>query len=292
MQHYIAYGAVVLLWSTTPLAIQFSNSSFDFATAVSLRMIIAFVVAFAALGLFRFSMPLNGQAIKSYFAASLGIFPAMPLVYWAAQYISSGLVAVLFGVMPFAVGVFSYILYRENIFTRRKTLALVLAVVGIGIIFSDQLTVSADSVYGIAGVLLSTAFFAISALWTKQIGAQVGALPQTVGALGFSLPSFALLWLLVGSSLPEQVEEKSMMSIAYLAIVGSVFGFTLYFYIVKKFTAQSVSLITLITPVLALAFGSLFANEAFSMVMLLGGGLVMVALVFYQNISFLRLFNR
>ncbi len=284
MQHYIAYGTVVLLWSTTPLAIQFSNSSFDFATAVSLRMVIAFSVAFLVLNLFRFSMPFDYDAIKSYFAASLGIFPAMPLVYWSAQYISSGLVAVLFGIMPFSVGIFSYVIYGENIFTRRKTLALLMAVTGISVIFSEQLTAENHQIYGVVGVLCSTSFFAVSALWTKKISAQVGALPQTVGALGFSLPSFALLWLLAGGSLPEKIEEHSVMSIAYLAVIGSVFGFTMYFYIVKRFTAQSVSLITLITPVLALLIGMTVADEAFSNTMLLGAGLVVAALIFYQDI--------
>ena len=51
-----------------------------------------------------------------YAASALGLFPNMLLVYWAAQFIPSGLMSVIMGTYPFFVGAFSLLVLRENFF--------------------------------------------------------------------------------------------------------------------------------------------------------------------------------
>ncbi len=92
-----AYIAVILIWSTTPLAIQWSSIGAGFSFAVMARMVIGLVLAGLLLAVWRIGLPMHRRARMSYLASGLGIFDAMLCTYWGAQNISSGLVSVLFG---------------------------------------------------------------------------------------------------------------------------------------------------------------------------------------------------
>ena len=79
---FFAYVVVVLTWSTTPLAIYFSNSSLTFITAVTVRMILA-LLGFGLLMLVLRKRLVNSPKDWWVFSASaLGLFPNMLLVYW------------------------------------------------------------------------------------------------------------------------------------------------------------------------------------------------------------------
>jgi probable blue pigment (indigoidine) exporter len=78
----------------------------------------------------------------------------------------------------------------------------------------------------------------------------------------------------------------------YLAIGGSLLGFTLFFYVLKKLSPSAVSLITLMTPVLAMMVGVLAAGEHITPAMMIGGGLVLFALVVYVEWSFGHCFEQ
>jgi drug/metabolite transporter (DMT)-like permease len=81
-----AYLTVILIWSTTPLAIKWSTQGTGFA--------------FAIMTLWRVGMPMHRRARMSYLVGGLGVFGAMTLTYWGSQYIHSGLISVLFGLSP------------------------------------------------------------------------------------------------------------------------------------------------------------------------------------------------
>jgi threonine/homoserine efflux transporter RhtA len=85
---------------------------------------------------------------------------------------------------------------------------------------------------------------------------------------------------------PQQVSVKSGASIIYLAIMGSLVGAALFFYILQRLSASSVSLITLMTPVLAIVIGKLLANEDLSSQTLVGVAIVLFALLLYLPWSF------
>jgi drug/metabolite transporter (DMT)-like permease len=284
-----AYFSVVLIWATTPLAIQWSSDSLSFMAAVAARMMIALVLAFSLLAMLRGSFASFWQYRKIYFAASIGIFPNMPVVYWAAQFIPSGLVAVIFAFSPFVTGVMTLLLLKQNPFSVKKVFALLVALLGLVVIFYHQLHFDFRSVYGISGILLSCVLFSFSSVWVKKITEQqaisLDAFHQATGALLFSLPALLLCWWFMDGDIPQTVSTKSAGAILYLAVVGSLLGSALFFYILQRLSASVVSLITLMTPVLAILLGKSLAGEELSTHTLTGVALVLVALVFYSPFS-------
>ena len=280
-----AYLSVVLIWATTPLAIQWSSDSLSYTAAALARMAIALAIALLVHALLRKSLSTYWQHARIYFAASISIFPNMLVVYWGVQFIPSGLVAVIFAMSPFVTGLMTLLLLKQNPFTLRRVVALVLALVGLVVIFYHQLQFNDRSVYGIASILLSCVLFSFSSVWVKKLTQQetvnLDAFHQASGALLFSLPGLLLSWWLIDGALPQQVSVKSGASIIYLAIIGSLVGAALFYYILQRLSASSVSLITLMTPVLAIIIGKQLADEALSSQTLMGVAVVLLALLLY-----------
>lgn len=286
MAIFFAYLSVVLIWATTPLAIQWSSDSLSFIAAATARMLLAFAVALFFHALLRQSLRGYWNQRTIYFAASLGIFPNMPLVYWAAQFIPSGLVAVIFALSPFATGVMTLILLKQNPFGIKRVLALLLAVGGLLVIFYQQIRMDVNSIYGVLGILLSCVLFSFSSVWVKKLSGkgqcQVSPFQQATGALLFALPGLLFAWWWMDGSLPVQVSLKSASAIVYLAIVGSLLGAVMFFFILQRLSASAVSLITLMTPVLAILLGKYLADEALPLNTLIGVGIVLAALLLYS----------
>lgn len=285
MPVYIAYALVVIIWSTTPLAIQLSNDSLTFMSSVTLRMMLALVVAMPILLLMNRRLFNEPGDWKVYLAASIAIFPNMPVVYWSAQYIPSGLIAVVFGMSPFITGVISMLILKDNPFTPMRLLGLSMALVGLVFIFYDQLAFGEHAVWGVLGILSSCVMFGFSSICLKKLNRRVNTMAQTTGSLLFAVPGLVLTWVVMGEPVPATLSTTSMWATLYLSTLGSVVGFSLFYYILHHLTASTVSLITLMTPVMALMIGATFNDELFSPHLLQGAGLIVAALVLYQGLG-------
>jgi len=284
MQVPAAYFLVVLIWSTTPLAIHWSNSSLSFVAAITLRMALALPLCFLLMKILREPLIRNKRDWWAYAASALGLFPNMLLVYWAAQFISSGLMSVMFGIYPFFVGLFSLVILRENPFTVAKVLALLLAILGLWVLQRDSIAAGSDAVWGIAAMILVCVVWGFSSVVVKKLAVDVSPSRMGAGSLLLSSPFFLLAWFWLDGEWPLEMQQKSLLAVVYLVLAGSLLGHVLWFYVLRACSVTSVSLISLITPVMALTWGLLFAGEIPSSQTLLGAGLILSALVLYQGV--------
>lgn len=278
-----AYIAVVLIWSTTPLGIVWSSESVNPTLAVLLRMMIALIMGTVLLRLGHIKLPIHRRAIKLYTFSALGIFGGMSLSYFAARYISSGLMSLMFGLSPILSGLLAQKIINEAKFCRTKKLALVMAVIGLTVVCFDSVTLAADSYIGIALILLAVFFFSLSSVLVKSVEIVINPIATTVGALLFCTPLFFLVWLLFDGTLPyQQWQPRAVLSIVYLGVFGSLVGFIAYFYVLQKLTASTVALITMITPIMAMTLGALLNNEHLSINLLIGAFFVVAGLTCFQ----------
>ena len=93
----LVYTMVVLIWSTTPLAIKFSVDSLSFIQAVALRMWFSLALCLILLKCFSIKFVRTPYAWYVYASGALAVCGAMLCVYFAAQVLSSGLIAVCGG---------------------------------------------------------------------------------------------------------------------------------------------------------------------------------------------------
>lgn len=279
----VAYLAVVIIWSTTPLGIVWSSETVSPTLAVLLRMLIAIIPGMVILKLANINLPWSKQARKIYAYSCVGIFGGMLFSYLAAQYLASGMMSLIFGLSPIFSGVLAQKILDEPKFSRLKKLALAVALSGLFVVCFDSMSLSENSVIGIAFILLGVFFFSLSGVMVKSVAIDIHPLATTVGALTFSVPLFAIVWFLVDGTLPYQEwHARSIWAILYLGIFGSLVGFLAYFFILQKLRASTVALITMMTPVFALYLGAVLNNETVSLHLIFGALLVMCGLALYQ----------
>ena len=277
-----AYLTVILIWSTTPLAIQWSLDGSNFLLALTARMAIGVVICLTLLKILNIRMPLHRAALETYLAAGLGIFGAMFCVYWGARYIPSGLIALLFGLQPMIISVFAAIWLGERGFTPSKVLGMLLGLIGLATIFGFGLTIGPHSWAGIGVVLIAVIVQSVGLVWVKRIGANIPALAITSGALTLVLPLCVISWIIFDGVVPASITPLAGWAMVYLGVFGSVVGFNLYFYLIKHLEAGQLALITLITPVFALLLGRILNGEKIEFAILLGAACILSGLVLHQ----------
>ena len=287
------YGAVVLIWSTTPLGIRFSVESLDFVQALAVRMWISLLICAVLIRVFSLAFNWSRPAVYGYLCGAVAITGAMLCVYWSAQVLPSGLIAVVWGISPLVVSVYSRLFIPGNELGGRRIFSMLLALLGLYVIFAHGIHFNDHMVTALLVLLLGVNLHSISSVMLQHEKVVKGHKPvhpivQTTGALLISAPVYGLLWWILSPPLPEHISNESIFAIGYLAVFGSVVGFVGYFYLMNNLSAANVSLITLVTPVLALLLGAAVAGEKLELQTLAGTALILGALLIYhlQHVRF------
>ena len=283
MRVTVAYLAVLLIWSTTPLAIVWSSETIDPTMAVLLRMLIAVILGYFIILISKIELPWHKQAVKLYAFSALGIFGGMSFSYLAAGYLSSGILSLSFGLAPVFSAVLARRILAEPKISIVRKLSMLLSLVGLALVCSDKFSFEGNSIYGLVFILTAVFLFSLSGVLVKSISLAIHPLSTTVGALIVSLPLFIINWLLLDGSIEtSDWQMRSIWSTIYLGIFGSLIGFFAYFFVLQKLTPSTVALITLVTPVIALYLGSVLNNEVISNKILLGAFLIILGLAIYH----------
>ena len=279
----MAYLAVLLIWSTTPLGIVWSSESINPSLAVLLRMLIALILGTLVIKIRKIHIPWHKQALKLYSFSALGIFGGMLFSYLSATYLSSGIISLVFGLSPVISALLAKkILAEPNISGMRK-LSMTISLVGLAVVCSDNFNLVNDGIYGVIFILMAVFFFSLSGVLVKSVSLAIHPLATTIGALSVATPLFLLSWLIFdGTLLVDSWQAKSLWATVYLGVFGSLIGFYAYFTVLQKLSASNVTLITLITPVIALTLGAVLNGEIISDKLIVGAFMVLLGLSIYH----------
>jgi drug/metabolite transporter (DMT)-like permease len=281
MRIKLSYITIILLWATTPLAIKWSGEGPGFLFGVTARMAIGTVCVLIVMTLLRQRLPLYRKARLTYLAVALQIYGSMLPVYWAAQFIPSGWISVIFGLTPLMTALLAAIFLGERSLTPGKLLAYGLGVSGLVIMFGSALQLGYEAALGIGGVLISVFLQSVSSVWIKRIAAKLPALSQVTGGLLLALPAYLLTWGIADGHWPTLLTPTSLAAIIYLGVIATTLGFVLYYYLLTHLPATRVALISLVSPLLALLLGHNINNEPLTMKVITGTLLILSALIMH-----------
>jgi drug/metabolite transporter (DMT)-like permease len=198
------------------------------------------------------------------------------LVFWGEQHISSGLAALLQSTLPAFGLVFAHFHLPAERLSWTRIAGVVLGVCGVAVVFSNQLAIAGrQALAGCVALILSAACAAYSNVLVKAHAKNLNPAITTGGQMLFGL----LLLLAVGIPLegnPFRFHWTRMAVIAllYLAVVGSVIAFLLYYWLVQNMDVTKSMLIALVTPVVAVILGMIVLNEEFGWRTLAGGAMI------------------
>ncbi len=277
-----AFFGVVLIWSTTPLGIKWSGEEgISFLFGLTARMFIGCLLALIVVAVLRLPYNFARKSVLAYGVSALGIYVAMLCAYWGARYIPSGWVAVIWGTSSVFTGVLARQYLGEQLSINR-VLGLLLSLGGLAVIFLRSQEVGANAWVGVLLILGGVLGQSSTAVWLKWLNVKAHGLVMTAMGLSFSLPFFLLTWWVLDGTLPQHIPLRAGLAVVYLAVFGSLVGFSLYYFLINKIEASRVALITLITPVTSLMMGHWLNHEPVSLTVYVGTGLILAGLASFQ----------
>ncbi len=277
------YALLVLIWSSTWVAIKFGLEDSPPLLGAGLRFALAGIVLLAFAALQR--RPLRTDWLLAAVLAALPFAFAYGLVYWGEQYIPSGLAAVLFGVLPLYTGILAGIFLPEEPLRARLVVGVLIAIGGLALSFAESLNLGDDelALAGAAALALAPVGAAAGNVAQKRRAAKLDAVVLN----GWAMLAGGILLLVISVAGEDWGElawtAESIGSIVYLAIVGSAVAFVGLTVLLRQLTAQAMSFLAMLLPFGALAFGAALYDEAITWRALAGALLVAAGLLIAQS---------
>lgn len=261
------------IWGTTWLAIKFGLATLPVITGVGLRFLLGGIFLYGVAFAWGKAVPLRELPWKLIAVLAATLFGLNYLLTYEAEVgLSSGLVAVLFGTLPFFMFAFGHYLVDEKT-TVQTWIGAVLAFAGVAVI---SLTGDArGSIWYVIAVISAAMVSAFANVYAKRHSYvdPIVVLPPAMllagivlAVAGFAIERPALALFTVHALVP----------IAYLAIFGSGIAFFINLWLLQRLDAGIVGLSALIIPVLAVIVGIIFGGEAFGVRDVIGAALVIV----------------
>ncbi len=274
MKPRLVWLLLCCIWGSTWLFIKLGLEDLPPFTFAGIRFVIAVAILATIVAIRRLSLPKTARDwLLLVISGVLAFCVNYGLLFWGEQYISSGLAAVLQSTIPaFGLVIAHFYLPGEQM-TPVKILGVVLGVIGVAVIFSNQLDVAGPkALAGCAALIVSSSGAAYSNVLVKTYGKHLDPAILAGGQMFFGLIPLLLIGIpWEGSPLNFHWTPMAVLALFYLAIVGSVVAFLLYYWLVQNMDVTKTMLIALVTPVVAVTLGMLVLNEELHWRTLLGG---------------------
>ena len=276
----LTYGLLVFIWATTPLAIVWSVADIHPMWTLLFRFLMALPLAVLILVLLKVKFPTHQSACWSYVAGSLSLIGSQIFTYAATAYLSSGLIALMFGLAPIIAGLIGRFAYQQKL-VAWQWLGMATSIIGLAVICLSGRQQHVQPL-GIALMLLSVFAYAISMFWVKKINADVQPMAQATGSILVSTALALLLLPWIWQYVPTEVpSSKSLLALYYTVVMASVVAMFCYFKLVQNLQATTLSLTTVMTPILAILIGAYLNNEQLSLQVFVGAGIILLGLLLY-----------
>ena len=252
-----------LIWSTVWLFLKLGVRDVPPVSFAAMRLIIAILVMVPVTLAFRTPLPKRRRDwawIAFTGVILLGFNYA--LLNWGTRFISSGLTAVLQSIMPAVALAFAHFLLPDERMTVRKLAGLGLGVVGIAVIYWDQLHFGGRALAGSATVTLGAICVAFAYVMVRRTLKGVHPSAITTGQMSAAfVPLVIYAWTMEGNPFEVNWTRTALVSATYLALLGSVVAAWLNYWLLPRVGAVNLLIMGLVEPPIAVLLGAWFLDE-------------------------------
>jgi drug/metabolite transporter (DMT)-like permease len=274
---WAALALLVAIWGTTWAAIRVGLEGIPPLTGVALRFAIAAALLFGLSPLLGVRYRLGRREAGLWVVNGLLSFcVSYGVVYWAEQWVPSGLSAVLFATYPLFVALLVHFAIPGEALTAAKLGGAVAGFSGVAVIFSEDFAkLGGEGVVVAATVLLlSPIASALASVAVKRWGRSVHPVSLTAVPMALCAVVMGSLAAVYERDLPVRFDARSVAALLYLAIAGSAVTFTVYYWLMARMPLSRLALIAYLIPVVAVAVGAAAFDEPLTLRLLVGSALV------------------
>ncbi len=200
------------------------------------------------------------------------------LVFWGAQFIASGTTATLQAATP-AFGLIIGSLTGRARATARQFAGVALGIAGVAAVSADQLSISGpNAVLGSIAVAGGAACVALAYTVVKEQLRNVAPIVILVGQMMAGCAALLVFGAIFeGSPAAFHWTRRGVIALVYLAIVGSIAGFWLNLWLLKRTTTAALLSMSIVEPLLAVALGAAVLSERLHPLTAAGAALILVS---------------
>jgi drug/metabolite transporter (DMT)-like permease len=274
------YVLLCLIWGSTWMVIKVGYGGLGPFNVAGLRFLVAGVLMAVVAQATRVRWPRGRDEWTAVLIVGLMMFAGdYGLIYWAEQYIESGLTAVLFATLPLMTLFIARAYLPGERITPGKLASSVLALAGTVALFADRLQLDAAATRPMLAVLGATLCAAVASVVSKRDAHDIPAASLNATSMLIGAVVLLVVALARGEGVRVPADAGTWAAVAYLSLAGSVLAFLVYFSLLKTWSVMSLSFISVFTPVIALLLGFVFLDEPLTAWKVGGAVLILVAVV-------------
>ncbi len=263
-----------LIWGSTWLFIKLGLRDLPPLCFAGIRFVVAFLILLLVVAIRRTALPRTRKEWGMISITGVLTFTLnYGLLFWGEQRTSSGLAAILQAIIPaFGLLIAHHYLPSERL-TLSKIAGVSLGIAGVVLIFSNQLSDEGSAALWGSIAIVAGAFAAAYAnVLVKARAAHMDFAVLAAGQMICGLIPLLLVGVISeGSPLAFHWTPLAIVSLLYLAIVGTVIAFLLFYWLVRKIEVTKTLLINLVTPLVAVVLGMMVLGEAVTWRIVVGG---------------------
>ncbi len=260
---YIAWIAICIIWGTTYLFIRIGVETIPPMLFAGFRWIIAGIILITVLRLSGKQFPKKGDLIHIAIIGIALLGLGNGLVVVGEQWIESGLAALLITTVPFwMVGVESFLPKGPKL-NWMVISGLIIGSLGVGLIFGGDLKYIFETKYllGVLSILGAVVAWSLGSVYSKYKKVSVHPLMSASVQMLIAGTLQVLLGYILGDFNQLHFTQSGILALAYLIVMGSIFGYGSYIYAIEHLPLSLVSTYAYVNPIIALFLGWIFLNE-------------------------------
>jgi len=208
------------------------------------------------------------------------------LFLYGQKYTSAAHGSLIFAITP----IFVYFLAMRHLgekWSYRKGAGIALAVIGSAIIvFERGFKLDFTFLHGDIVIVAAVLAWAIYTVYGKPLVHKYGAFRVTAYALSagtlFYLPVGLFFVFTKGFA---RVDLYGWLAIIYLALITSVFGYSIWYWLLKQMEASQLTVLVNIQPIVAGILAVFLLNEQLSAIFIVGGLIILAGVTITQRIQ-------
>lgn len=252
---------------------RFSNAELGPFWGAAIRFFPASLLLFIAMAIWRVPMPRGVALTGALLYGALNFGASYALLYYGLLAAPGGTASVMVATIPVWTFVLALV-HRIEAFRTRALVGAIVATLGIGVVFIEQLGTAvppANLIALLAGAVVAAEAGVIAKKFPRTHPLSTNAVGMLVGALILFAISRAIAepWVL-----PQRPETQ--IALLYLATVGAIGLFALFLFVLGRWTATAASYALVVAPLVAIAEGAALRGESISALFIVGGVVVAI----------------
>ncbi len=281
MKKVIIWLILCLIWGTTWIFIKIGLADLPPIAFAAARFLLAVVILFFVIRIQKIPLPKTAKEWR--LIALTGVLQFSinySLVFWSEQYITSGLAAVLQATITVFGLILAWFFLPNERITKLKIFAVGLGIIGVAVIFIDQLKVQNLMAFlGSVGIVIGAYAAAQASILVKAKGGAFHPAALVFCQMVCGLPAIIIYSLIVeGNPVNFNWTWRAIGCVLYLTIAGTVAAFWLYYWLLGKIESTKAMMISLVTPLIAVIIGAIVLGETLPPQTGIGGVLIIASI--------------